>query len=192
MKPKFFRDAQALRSWLVKNHDKQTELWVGMYKKSSGKPSITWPEVVDQCLCFGWIDGVRRSIDEEAYMNRITPRRKGSNWSAVNIKRAQELIKQGLMTPPGAAAFALRDDEKANRYSFEQKAVALPPQYQRQLEKNKKAFAFWQSQPPSYRRTAIWWVVSAKQEATRQRRLEVLIRDSATGERIGPMRKKKA
>ncbi len=192
MKPKFFRDAQALRSWLVKNHDKQTELWVGMYKKSSGKPSITWPEVVDQCLCFGWIDGVRRSIDEEAYMNRITPRRKGSNWSAVNIKRAQELIKQGLMTPPGAAAFALRDDEKAKRYSFEQKAIALPPQYQRQLEKNKKAFAFWQSQPPSYRRTAIWWVVSAKQEATRQRRLEVLIRDSATGERIGPMRKKKA
>lgn len=192
MKPKFFRDAQALRSWLEKNHDKQTELWVGMYKKSSGKPSITWPEVVDQCLCFGWIDGVRRSIDEEAYMNRITPRRKGSNWSAVNIKRAQELIKQGLMTPPGAAAFALRDDEKAKRYSFEQKAIALPPQYQRQLEKNKKAFAFWQSQPPSYRRTAIWWVVSAKQEATRQRRLEVLIRDSATGERIGPMRKKKA
>lgn len=192
MKPKFFRDAQALRSWLEENHDKQTELWVGMYKKGTGKPSITWPEVVDQCLCFGWIDGVRKSVDDHAYMNRITPRRKGSNWSAINIKRAKELIELGLMTPAGAAAFAQRDEQKANSYSFEQKNVELPPEYQRQLEKNKKAFAFWQKQPPSYRRTAAWWVLSAKQEPTRRRRLEVLIRDSAAGERIGPMQKKKA
>lgn len=192
MKPKFFRDAQALRSWLEENHDKQTELWVGMYKKGTGKPSITWPEVVDQCLCFGWIDGVRKSVDDHAYMNRITPRRKGSNWSAINIKRAKELIELGLMTPAGAAAFAQRDEQKANSYSFEQKNVELPPEYQRQLEKNKKAFAFWQKQPPSYRRTAAWWVLSAKQEPTRRRRLEALIRDSAAGERIGPMQKKKA
>ena len=150
IKPKFFRNAEALREWLQKHHDKETELWVGMYKKSTGKPSITWPEVVDQALCFGWIDGIRKSIDDESFMNRLPPRRRGSNWSAINIGRVQELTEKGLMTPAGTKAFAERDEKKSAQYSFEQKNVTMPAPYLRQLKQNKKAWAFWQAQPPGY------------------------------------------
>jgi uncharacterized protein YdeI (YjbR/CyaY-like superfamily) len=191
IKPRFFRNADALRKWLEKNHDRQAELWVGMYKKSSGRPSVSWPEVVDQALCFGWIDGIRKSIDDESYMNRITPRRKGSNWSAINIRRVQELTEQGLMTAAGARAFAERDVKKSQQYSFEQKNVDMPAQYLEQMKRNRKAWAFWQAQPPFYRRTITWWVTSAKQEETRQRRLQRLITDSAAGERVGILKKKK-
>lgn len=187
-KPRFFATPAAFRRWLQKHHASEKELWVGMYKKASGKPSITWPEAVDQALCFGWIDGVRKSIDGESYMNRFTPRRKGSNWSAINIRRAQELIAEGQMTPAGAKAFAERDVTRTNRYSFEREKVELPAQYVRQFKKNKRAWDFFEAQPPSYRKPAMWWVISAKQETTRARRLATLIEDSAAGQRIGPMR----
>lgn len=194
MKPVFFASSKELRAWLQKNHAKEKELWVGMYKKHTGKRSVTWPEVVDQVLCFGWIDGIRKSIDEDAYMNRITPRRKGSNWSAININRVKELTKLGLMKPAGLKAFQQRDPGKSNQYSFERETAAFAPGQLKQLKANKKAWAFFESQPPSYRKVATWYVLSAKQAATQQRRLEKLISDSERGERIGPMqpgRKKK-
>lgn len=189
--PKFFRDQAAFRKWLEQHHASATEIWVGFYKTRTGKPSITAPQAVDQALCFGWIDGIRKSIDEDAYTNRFTPRRKGSNWSAINIRRAGELIEQGLMTPAGLAAYRLRDEKKAAQYSFEQHNVSMPAAYVQQFKKAKKAWAFWVRQPPSYRRTITWWVTSAKQEATRQRRLQKLIGKCAAGERVGPARKKK-
>ena len=187
MKPVFFASSKELRAWLQKNHAKEAELWVGMYKKHTGKPSVTWPEVVDQVLCFGWIDGIRKSIDEDAYMNRITPRRKGSNWSAINIKRVKELTKLGLMKPAGLKAFEARDPQKANQYSFERESATLNASQLKQFKANKKAWAFFESQPPSYRKIAAWYVLSAKQAATQQRRLEKLIADSERGERLGPM-----
>jgi len=144
---------------------------------------------VDQALCFGWIDGIRRSVDGDAYMIRFTPRRPGSIWSAVNIKRAQELIEEGLMRPSGAAAFERRTEDRSGRYSFEQKEVALDPALLERFRANPRAWEFFQSQPPYYRRTATWWVVSAKREETRVRRLATLIADSEAGQRLGPMRR---
>ena len=187
--PRFFRDPDQFRAWLAKHHASRTELWVGLYKKGSGKPSITWPELVDQLLCFGWIDGVRKSVDEESYANRVTPRRQGSTWSAVNVKRVRELIDLGLMEPAGQAAFDARDESKMTRYSFERDQASLPPEYEAMFRKNRKAWKFFESQPPGYRKTATFWVMSAKREETRQRRLDVLISDSANGERIGLLKR---
>jgi uncharacterized protein YdeI (YjbR/CyaY-like superfamily) len=185
MEVKFFKTPAELRKWFEKNHDKATEQWVGFYKKGSGKPSITWPESVDQALCFGWIDGLRKSIDEESYKIRFTPRKAKSIWSAVNIKRASELKGLGLMHANGLSAFEKRDEKLAQRYAYEQESVSLDPAYEKQLRKNKKAWEFFQSQPPSYRKVVSWWIVRAKQEETRLRRLETLITDSAAGRRIG-------
>ncbi|HSK17616.1 MAG TPA: YdeI/OmpD-associated family protein [Longimicrobiales bacterium] len=187
--PKFFRDSDQLRAWLAKHHASRSELWVGLYKKGSGQPSITWPELVDQLLCFGWIDGVRKSVDEKSYANRVTPRRQGSTWSAINLKRARELIDLGLMEPAGRAAYDARDEAKTNRYSFERDQVSLTPEYEAMFRKNRKAWRFFESQPPGYRKTATWWVMSAKREDTRRRRLDVLISDSANGERIGLLKR---
>src|SRR5688572_18622378 len=184
--PKFFKTPAELRRWLEKNHDKEDELLVGLYKKGSGKTSIDWPQVVEEVLCFGWIDGVRRSLDDESYVNRITPRRKGSNWSAINIAKVQELIAQGRMTPAGLAAFEARSADKEAPYSYENRDQAkLDAAAERKLKANKAAWEFFQSRPPWYRRTATFWVVSAKREETRQRRLEQLIADSAAGRLIG-------
>lgn len=185
MEVNFFKTPAELRKWFEKNHDKVTEQWVGFYKKGSGKPSITWPESVDQALCFGWIDGVRKSIDDESYKIRFTPRKTKSIWSAVNIKRAGDLKELGLMHANGLNAFENRDEKLAQRYAYEQESVGLDPVYEKKLQKNKKAWEFFQSQPPSYRKVAIWWIVRAKQEETRLRRLETLITDSAAGRRIG-------
>jgi uncharacterized protein YdeI (YjbR/CyaY-like superfamily) len=185
--PKFFATPAAFRSWLEKNHDKVTELWVGFRKKGTGKPSITWPESVDQALCFGWIDGIRKSVDADNYKIRFTPRKPLSLWSAVNRKRMQELIKQGLVHPAGAAAWERRDDSKSNRYSFEQKHVEFDESQIKELRANKKAWEFFQAQPPYYRKLATWYVLSAKQEETRKRRLARLIKDSAAGQRLGLM-----
>ncbi len=185
--PKFFAKSADLRKWLQHNHAMAEELWVGLYKKKTGKPSVTWPEVVDQALCFGWIDGIRKSIDDESYMNRLTPRRKGSNWSAINIKRVQELIDAGLMRPAGLKAFEARDEKKANSYSFERAHVEFSPAQLKQFKKNKRAWESFQAQPPSARKVATWWVISAKQEATRVRRLAQLIEKTAAGERVGVM-----
>jgi len=187
---RFFETSDAFRAWLDQNHDAADELWVGFYKKATGRPSITWPESVDEAICFGWIDGIRRSIDDESYRIRFTPRRRGSIWSTVNIRRAGELIDAGRMRPPGLAAFERRREDLERRYSFEQGDVSLGDEFEAELRANEKAWAFFQSQPPSYRRTATWWVVSARREETRRRRLATLIADSEADQRIGPLRRK--
>lgn len=189
MEPKFFAAPEDLRKWFEKNHDKETELSVGFYKKGSGKPSITWPESVDQALCFGWIDGVRHRIDDEAYKIRFTPRKPRSIWSSVNIKRMGELIEEGLVQKAGLDAYAKRDEGRSRVYSFEQENIQLEKAHEAKFKKNKKAWKFFESQPPSYRKPALWWVVSAKQEATRTRRLEALIKDSENGERLAHLRR---
>lgn len=185
--PKFFASPAQLRSWLGRHHEGQDELWVGLYRKATGKPSITWPELVDQLLCFGWIDGVRKSIDADSYAIRITPRRERSNWSAVNLRRMAQLLAEGVVEPAGRAAYEARGETRS--YSFEQEQVALPKALETEFRKNRAAWTFFTAQPPSYRRVATWWVVSAKREDTRRRRFETLVRDSADGQRIGPMRR---
>ncbi|MDQ6712538.1 MAG: YdeI/OmpD-associated family protein [Candidatus Dormibacteraeota bacterium] len=188
MQPTFFATAAELRQWLEENHATASELLVGFYKRGSGKPSITWQELVDEELCFGWIDGVRKGIDEVRYSNRITPRKPRSTWSAINIARAKELIKQGRMRPAGLKAFERRTDERSAIYSYEQrKAASLEPEAERAFRANNKAWAFFESQPPSYRKTAIYWVISAKREETRQKRLATLIRDSQNGRTVAPL-----
>lgn len=185
MRPKFFKTPEDFRAWLEKNHATKKELFVGFYKKASGKPSITWPEAVDQALCFGWIDGVRKSIDEDSYMNRFTPRTSRSSWSAVNIDRAKELERLGLMTPAGRAAFERRSEERSRIYSYERANARLDPAMEKMFRSNKKAWSFFDSRPPSYKKAVVWWVVSAKKEETRRRRLETLISDSAAGRLVG-------
>jgi len=192
IKPIFFAMPAVFRHWLKKNHASTKELWVGFYRKGTGKPSMTWPESVDQALCFGWIDGLRKSFDAESYMIRFTPRRPTSIWSAVNSKRARELTRLGLMQPAGKKAFQGRDPKRSKLYSFEQKSATLGTIYEKQFRAHGDAWVFFQSQPPSYQKTATWWVVSAKQEATRQRRLILLISDSGNGRRIAPLRREKS
>jgi uncharacterized protein YdeI (YjbR/CyaY-like superfamily) len=184
----FFATPVEFRAWLEANHAQASELWVGFHKKGSGLPSMTWPEAVDEALCFGWIDGVRKSIDETSYANRFTPRKSRSTWSAVNIKRVRELVAEGRMRPAGLRAFAARADDKSGTYSYEQRdAVELGDAYERQFRAKHAAWDFCQAQAPSYRKAAIWWVVSAKKEETRQRRLTALIDDSAAGRRIASL-----
>jgi uncharacterized protein YdeI (YjbR/CyaY-like superfamily) len=186
--PTFFATASEFRSWLEQHHDDTHEIWVGFYKKGSGRPSITYPEAVDEALCFGWIDGVRKSLDQESYVNRFTPRRRGSNWSMVNIKRAEELTRLGLMRPAGLRAFEKRAEQKSGTYSYEQRNSArLDAVSERRFRANRKAWEFFQRQAPSYRKAAVWWVVSAKKEETRRRRLAVLIEDSERGQTIPPL-----
>jgi len=188
MEPMFFATPEAFRAWLEEHHASATELLVGFHKKGSGRPSITWPEAVDQALCFGWIDGVRRSIDDDSYSIRFTPRKPSSAWSAVNVARVEELTRQGLMRPAGVEAFARRSPERTGTYSYEQRAAAaLDPEHERRFRAEAAAWAFFQAQPPWYRRAATWWVVSAKREETRERRLAQLIADSAAGRPIGPL-----
>lgn len=184
-KPTFFPTPADWRKWLTANHEKESELLVGFYKKASGKPSITWPESVDQALCFGWIDGIRKSIDAESYTIRFTPRKPTSNWSGVNIKRFGELSEQGLVYPAGQAAFDKRKDETSRIYSYEQRdKIELDEAYQQQLEANTKAYEFFQTQAPSYQKAALRWIISAKRPETQQKRLETLIEDSANERRI--------
>jgi len=188
MKPQFFATPAELRAWLTAHHAAEKELLVGFRKKASGKPSITWPESVDEALCFGWIDGVRRNIDEQTYSIRFTPRKPTSIWSAVNVARVTELTAQGKMLPAGLRAFAARTPERTGVYSFERaEAAKLSPAQEKQLRANKKAAKFFDAQPPWYQRTAIHWVISAKREDTRERRLTQLITDSAAGRTIPPL-----
>ncbi|MGA3243206.1 MAG: YdeI/OmpD-associated family protein [Bacteroidota bacterium] len=191
-KPTFFATPEAFRQWLKKNHASATELWVGFHKKATGKPSITWPESVDQALCFGWIDGLRKSFNSESYVIRFTPRKPTSTWSAVNSKRARQLTRLGLMQPAGKKAFEARDAKKSNLYSFERKRVTLGTVFEKQFRANQRAWEFFQSQPPWYRKIVTWWIVSAKQETTRQRRFATLISDSSSGIRIAPLRREKS
>jgi uncharacterized protein YdeI (YjbR/CyaY-like superfamily) len=185
----FFASPAEFRSWLDKNHSTSRELWAGFYKKSSAKPSMTWPKSVDQALCYGWIDGIRKSIDAERYTIRFTPRNPKSVWSAVNIKRVGELIASGLMQPSGLEVFNKRDEKKVELYSFENSNVTFDEHYLAKFKENEKAWDFFKSQPPSYRKTATWWVISPKQEKTRLKRLEILINDSGSNLRIAPLRR---
>jgi uncharacterized protein YdeI (YjbR/CyaY-like superfamily) len=188
MTPVFFAKQSDLRKWFEKNHDKKEELWIGYYKTKSGKQSISWPQSVDEALSFGWIDGIRKSIDESSYVIRFTRRKPDSIWSAINIKKVEELTRLGLMHPAGIEAFDKRDEKKSRVYSFEQKTIELEDIYEKQFKRNKKAWKFFQSQPPSYQKPAMWWVMSAKQESTKQKRLGILIKDSQEGQKISPLR----
>jgi uncharacterized protein YdeI (YjbR/CyaY-like superfamily) len=184
VKPTFFATPADFRAWLERHHEQADELLVGFYKKDSGRPSITWPESVDEALSFGWIDGVRRRIDDVSYSIRFTPRRRGSIWSAVNIGRVEELTKLGRMSPAGLAAFAAREESKSRVYAFENAPRELPPADEKKFRANRKAWKFFSEQPPGYRRLAIFWVTSAKREETRARRLGQLIEDSGKGVRL--------
>jgi uncharacterized protein YdeI (YjbR/CyaY-like superfamily) len=182
MKPTFFATPAKFQEWLNSNHQTATELWVGFHKKGSGRASITWPESVDEALCVGWIDGLRKSIDAESYMIRFTPRKARSTWSSVNIARVDDLKRQGRMRSAGLKAFEQRSGAKSGIYSYEQPLVsALCKAAELQFRAHPNGWAFFQSRPPSYRKTAIWWVVSAKKEETRQKRLATLISDSEAG-----------
>jgi len=178
MEPIFFETPAAFRSWLEANHASANELMVGFRKEGSGLPSITWPEAVDQALCFGWIDGVRRSLGDDAYVIRFTPRRRGSIWSRVNIARFAELKAQGLVAPAGEVAFA-DGKVRTEHYSYENEARELTPEQVARFEAAPEAWAWFQSRPPSWRKKTIWWVVSAKQQVTRETRLSKLIDDCA-------------
>jgi uncharacterized protein YdeI (YjbR/CyaY-like superfamily) len=181
----FFATPENFREWLKVHHKKTRELWVGFYKKGSGRPSITWPESVDEALCVGWIDGLRKTIDAESYKIWFTPRKTTSNWSAVNLARAKELTKQGRMRPSGLKAFELRQEGKSGIYSYEnRKSAVLGEAAEKRFRSRPKAWHFFQSQPASYRQAAIWWVVTAKKEETRQQRLEKLIAQSEAGKRL--------
>lgn len=182
--PTFFDTPADFRAWLAQHHASAAELWVGFRKVATGMPSITWPESVDQALCFGWIDGLRKSVDTDAYMIRFTPRRAGSTWSAVNIRRVAALTAAGLMQPAGLRIFEARNAEKSGIYSYEKRPETLPEPYAAILRKNRAAWADFSRRSPSYRRGAIGWVISAKAEDTRLRRLNILIACSARGDPI--------
>ena len=188
MDPTTFETPQAFRAWLEQHHDSASEVWVGYFRKATGKPSMTWAESVDEALCFGWIDGVRRRIDDERYTIRFTPRRKGSVWSVVNVGRVAELRKQGRMRAAGLKAFAARREDRSGIYSYEQRASAtFDPAFERRFRANEKAWAHFGARPASYRQAAIRWVMSAKKEETRERRLATLIEDSAAGRTVRPL-----
>lgn len=183
--PRFFATAAEFRAWLETHAASTAELIVGFHKVGSGTPGITWPEAVDEALCFGWIDAVRKRIDERRYQIRFTPRKAGSTWSAINIERVAALTAQGRMHPAGLAAFALRKEHRSRTYAYEQPgAVALEPAAEQAFRAHASAWAFFRAQPPSYRKRLCWWLASAKQAATRQRRLERLIEASQRGERL--------
>jgi uncharacterized protein YdeI (YjbR/CyaY-like superfamily) len=190
-KPIFFPTSSAFRAWLAKHHAKAAELWVGFYKKDSGKPSITWPESVDQALCYGWIDGVRKSIDATSYKIRFSPRRAESIWSAINRKRIEELIAEGKMKPAGLKAYEGRKENRSGIYSYEQRPAEMVEPYAGLFKKNKGAWRFFQDQPPYYRRVVTWWIVSAKKEETRIKRLDKLMAHSGRGERLPELMPKK-
>lgn len=181
---RFFESAAEYRQWLEQHHADASELWIGFYKKGASKSGITYREAVDQSLCFGWIDGVANGIDEERYCQRYTPRKARSIWSAVNINRAQQLTLEGQMHPSGLAAFEARTPDRVGVYSHEQEEHGLSPAFEQRFREHVDAWAFFEAQPPSYRKPALWHVMSAKREETRVRRLEKLIEVSAAGQRL--------
>jgi uncharacterized protein YdeI (YjbR/CyaY-like superfamily) len=184
MKPRFFPTPEELRRWFEKNHESETELLLGYYKKGTGKPSVTWPESVDEALCVGWIDGIRRSLDEERYTIRFTPRRARSIWSTVNIARVKALEGEGRMSPAGRKAFEAKREYRSGIYSYEQRRDRLEEPYASVLRKNAAASRSFDAQPATYRKAAGWWIVSAKKEETRNKRLSELIAHSARGRRL--------
>ncbi len=180
----FFATPADLRAWFEANHETATELWLGYHRKRSGRPSVTWQEVVDQELCFGWIDSVRYPLGEDRSAQRITPRRKRSVWSAINIKRFEELDALGLVHPAGRAAFEKRDEARSRIYSYENRSRGFDAASEAEFRKHRTAWRFFEAQAPSYRRIASFWVMSAKRDETRRRRLERLIAHSQKGKRL--------
>jgi uncharacterized protein YdeI (YjbR/CyaY-like superfamily) len=188
MEPTYFETPEQFRAWLHAHHQTEKELWVGFHKVASGRPCITWPQSVDEALCVGWIDGVRKRIDDERYVIRFTPRKPGSIWSAINIRRMGELQAEGRVLPAGLAAFQKRRDDKSAVYSYERGMPAeLPPEFEARFRADEAAWAFFQRQPPWYRRTATHWVTSAKKPETRDKRIATLIADSAAGRPISQL-----
>jgi uncharacterized protein YdeI (YjbR/CyaY-like superfamily) len=186
--PIYFESAQAFYDWLEQHHDSEAEVYVGFHKQHTGKRAMSWSEAVDQALCFGWIDGRVNKIDDDRYMQRFTPRKPTSNWSNVNVKKVARLIEEGRMRPAGLAAFEKRKDYRTGVYSFERESWELPPQYDARLRANAAAVEYFDARPTSYRRAAIHWVLSAKREETRARRLAQLIEDSANRVDVKPLR----
>lgn len=189
MDPIFFESADQFRAWLAAHHDTETDVLVGFHKKATGKPTMTWSESVDQALCFGWIDGRRTGSGPDAYTIRFTPRKPKSNWSTINVAKVEQLTRQGLMHPAGLAAFARRDPAKTGVYSFENEDLGLGDEFEAEFRCDQQAWAWYQRQPPGYRRTAAHWVRSAKREETRRSRLATLITDSRQGRKIKPLRR---
>jgi uncharacterized protein YdeI (YjbR/CyaY-like superfamily) len=187
--PHFFESGRQFRAWLERNHPTATEAWLSFYLKGAGLAGISYSEALDEALCFGWIDGIRKKQDERSYVIRFTPRQRRSTWSNVNIKRVEALLEAGRMHPAGLAAFAARTADNSGIYSFERGAATFPPELEAEFCRDATAWEFFQSQPPHYRRAAAHWVMSAKREETRARRLATLVADSAAGLRIGPLRR---
>ncbi len=187
--PWFFESQASFREWLTAHHNASSELWLGFWKKSSRRGGLEYPQAVDEALCFGWIDGIRKSLDEESFTNRFTPRRKGSTWSLVNVRRIGELRAAGLVHPAGEAAFAARTDERTGIYSAEQSDVELGAENEALLAANPAALEYWKKSPPSYRKSASWWVISAKKPETREKRIADLIDCSARGVKIPLLRR---
>ena len=185
-KLRFFRSPSGFRRWLEKNHDKSQELWIGFYRKDSGKGGMTYHEALDEALCFGWIDGIRKKIDEYSFTNRFTPRKRNSIWSNVNVAHIERLKREGRMMPPGIAAFNAKDETRAGVYSFERERAELEPQMKKRFRENAKAWKYFEAQPPYYRRIAAWWIISAKRDETREKRLAELIRVSSKEMRLAP------
>jgi len=189
-RPLHFATPARFRAWLEQHHADASELWVGFHKRDSGLPSITWPQSVDEALCFGWIDGIRKSLGETSYVIRFTPRKAASKWSTVNTRRITELIAEGRVSRAGLAAFSRRDAAKSAEYSYESRFTAkLPLEQERRFRASRKAWAWFESEAPWYRRSVIHWVTSAKREETRERRLTTLIECAARGERIAALKR---
>lgn len=188
---KFFRSGEGFRKWLAKNHASASELWVGFYRKDSGKGGITYAQALDEALCYGWIDGIRKKLDDASFTIRFTPRKPNSIWSNVNIAHIARLVKEGRMMPPGIDAYGRKDEKRSGVYSFERERAELTPGMMRELKKNKAAWKFFEAQPPYYKRVASWYVISAKRDETRRARLERLITDSARGERMAQFKVEK-
>jgi len=184
MTPTFFSNQAEFRAWLATYHAKETEFLVGFYKVGSGKPSMTWSQSVDEALCFGWIDGIRRSIDTESYSVRFTPRKTKSIWSAVNIRKIEDLTRQKLIHPAGLAAFEKREESKSKIYAYEQQRVSLSDTFESAFKANEKAWTFFWKQAPSYQKQAIHWVMTGKQSVTQKSRLDKLIAESESGRKI--------
>lgn len=184
MDPLYFRSGREFREWLQKHHASADSVWVGFFKKSATQRGITYAEALDEALCFGWIDGLLRSVDQDRHVRRFSPRKPTSIWSNINVGHAERLIREQRMQPAGLAAFHRRSQEKTGVYSFENKPQEFPPSYVKRFRANRPAWTFWRTQPPGYRRVVIWWVVSAKQEATRERRFARVVAESTAGRRL--------
>ena len=190
MKPenvRFFESAAQFRKWLEANHDQGAAQWIGFWKKGSGRQGMTYDEAVIEALCFGWIDGQTNRVDDEAVTTRFSPRRPGSNWSQLNIARVEELTREGRMHPAGLKAFEARREPEPGAYTYETRPADLPDDLSAIFRRNKAAWEFWRAQTPGYRKSMTWWVVQAKQEQTRLRRLDALIAESAKGTKINDL-----